>query len=64
MKKALIIGILIYILGFIISGTGFSTIEDNYMSTMIYIHKSILYLASVIAVVGYLILKNIESYKN
>lgn len=60
MKKALLIGVLIYILGFIVSGTGFATIEDNYLSAMIYIHKSILYLAAVVAVVGYLALKNIR----
>lgn len=64
MKKALSIGVLIYIIGLIVSGIGFSTIEDNYMSAIVYIHKSVLYLASVVAVVGYLILKNIKSNEN
>lgn len=58
--KALLIGIIIFIIGIFVSQIGVFSSGDAYITSITMIQNSILFLASVVSITGYLAIKELK----
>lgn len=59
--KAILIGVVVFILGIFISQIGVFNGGDAYITSIGMVHNSVIFLSSIVSIVGYLIIKELKS---